>query len=494
MAGTNNFQVFAENTSNCMSDADYTDSTSRESGVIDGLADGTLYNKAEHQATIMAAAIASITADKGVNVSDTSLTALKSALLSMQAYPTAGGTATAITLNLPTLVNGYSVTFIAAYSNSGASTRINGYFLYKPNTATAPTLVAGKAYTAWYSSSSDCFFVKASAEGTAVAADVLAGKTFSNDNDTGLTGTLALSGTVTAADVLSGKTFYSTDPKSKFTGTLALVGTAAAADVLSGKTFYSTDAKSKLTGTLILSSSMNGSIEYATAGTYSWTVPAGVTRIIAIIASAGGGGGGGISTSSSNYSAYSGGGGGGGGAGACVIKLIDVTPNISISIIVGAGGSGGNMNNNGGNGGSSSVDYFFLSGGGGGKAGTAAAYGIGGDGGLVSHQITTELASIVLGSDGKDGDGGSGNQMGIFIGGDGGDGSNASGILSVGGTLSFSITGTGGTGSTQISSVGGSASGYCAGGGGGKGGGYSGNYENGSAGGAGSGGYVKIFY
>jgi hypothetical protein len=252
MAGTNNFQVFAENTSNCMSDADYTDSTSRGNGVIDGLADGTLYNKAEHQATIMTAAIASIAADKGVNVSDTSLTTLKSALLSAQAYPTAGGTATAITLNLPTLVNGYSVTFIAAYSNSGASTRINGYFLYKPNTATAPTLVAGKAYTIWYNAAGNCFFVKASAEGTAVAADVLAGKTFSNDNDTGLTGTLDLSN-LTPANIAYGVTING------------------------------------VTGIAVIS----GNKTWNTPGTYTWTVPAGVTTIHLYMVSATGGAGGG---------------------------------------------------------------------------------------------------------------------------------------------------------------------------------------------------------
>lgn len=112
-------------------------------------------------------------------------------------YSTAIGTATAITLTLPTLVNGYAKTFIAAYSNSGAATTINGKPLYKPGTTTAPNLIAGKAYTVWYNSTGSCFFIKASAEGTTIAAHVLAGDTFSNDLDTGLPGTMANNGAVT---------------------------------------------------------------------------------------------------------------------------------------------------------------------------------------------------------------------------------------------------------------------------------------------------------
>ncbi len=89
----------------------------------------------------------------------------------------AGGTATAITVTIPNLVDGVCKTFVASASNSGSATTINGKSLYKPNTTTAPTLIAGKAYTVWYSASNDCFFIKASAEGDAVAGDVLAGKT-----------------------------------------------------------------------------------------------------------------------------------------------------------------------------------------------------------------------------------------------------------------------------------------------------------------------------
>lgn len=109
-----------------------------------------------------------------------------------------GGTDTAITLTMAGIA-AYSdnllLTFIAGAANSGAATTINinglgTKSLYKPNTTTAPNLVAGKAYTVWYDAGAGCFFWQASAEGTAVAADVLAGKPFSNEDDTGIIGTM----------------------------------------------------------------------------------------------------------------------------------------------------------------------------------------------------------------------------------------------------------------------------------------------------------------
>jgi hypothetical protein len=77
------------------------------------------------------------------------------------------------------------------------ATTINGKPLYKPNTTNAPNLIAGKAYTVWYDLATDCFFLKASPDGNAVAADVLANKTFSNDIDTGLIGSMVNNGAIT---------------------------------------------------------------------------------------------------------------------------------------------------------------------------------------------------------------------------------------------------------------------------------------------------------
>lgn len=109
----------------------------------------------------------------------------------------AGGTATVITISgfgLDDYFTGLKVTFIATADNGGAATTINidgkgAKSIYKPNTVVAPTLKAGRAYTIYYIGTS--FFWQASAEGNAVVANVLAGKTFSNDDDSGLVGTMA---------------------------------------------------------------------------------------------------------------------------------------------------------------------------------------------------------------------------------------------------------------------------------------------------------------
>ncbi len=130
---------------------------------------------------------------KRITKNEESITNIKSDLADITTYQTAGGTANAISLNLSTLVNGYATTFIVNKNNNKNATTINGKQLYKPNTTTAPNLVTGKAVSVWYDATKDCFFIKASAEGNAVAKDVLAGKIFSNDDDTGLVGTLDLS-------------------------------------------------------------------------------------------------------------------------------------------------------------------------------------------------------------------------------------------------------------------------------------------------------------
>ncbi len=112
-------------------------------------------------------------------------------------YPEAGGTATAlvVTTGFFTLVDGLAFTFIATADNGGAATTINAdgtgvKNLYKPGGTDPPALIDGKAYTVWYDATGDNFFIKADASGDAVAAEVLEGKTFSNDIDTDLTGTM----------------------------------------------------------------------------------------------------------------------------------------------------------------------------------------------------------------------------------------------------------------------------------------------------------------
>lgn len=122
-------------------------------------------------------------------------------------------------------------------------------------------------------------------------------------------------------------------------------------------------------------------IEYRTPGTYTITIPAGVTAIQGEIAGAGGGGAGNNWVNDAPMEL-----GGDGGSGELITQKIAVTPLSTLTIIVGAGGAGGNFwGRPGGEGGSSSIVNFITARGGGGglkdkKNGTS--YGNGGSGGL----------------------------------------------------------------------------------------------------------------
>ena len=141
---------------------------------------------------------------KASNVIANDGTDLEVQLAQMPKFQTAQGTATEITLTGILLTDGYSKTFIVANDNGGGSTTVNGKNLYKPNTTTPPNLTKGKAVTIWYDLAKTCFFIKASAEGNTIAAHVLAGDSFSNDNDTGLIGTMPNKGAVTQALAING--------------------------------------------------------------------------------------------------------------------------------------------------------------------------------------------------------------------------------------------------------------------------------------------------
>jgi hypothetical protein len=156
--------------------------------------------------------------------------------LSDMVYQTASGSATAITLTIKgKLLTGYPITFIASANNGGAATTINGKKLYKPGTTVSPNLIAGKAYTVWYNSTGDCFFIKASAEGTALASDVRKNKTFSNDNDTGIVGGLDLS-LLVSGNIRAGITIDGVAGKSSVVDTQD--ANASAGQILNGQTAY----------------------------------------------------------------------------------------------------------------------------------------------------------------------------------------------------------------------------------------------------------------
>lgn len=88
---------------------------------------------------------------------------------------------------------GNPLKFRAAGNSTGAVTvNIDGKGAkpLKKLDGTNASVKAGKVYEIYFDVTGDCFFVLARAEGNATAADVLAGKIFSNDDDTGITGTM----------------------------------------------------------------------------------------------------------------------------------------------------------------------------------------------------------------------------------------------------------------------------------------------------------------
>ena len=112
-------------------------------------------------------------------------------------------------------------------------------------------------------------------------------------------------------------------------------------------------------------------------GTYSWTVPPGITSICIEVWSGGGGGGG------ASYGGLAGGGGGGGYAYQC----FTVVPSTTYTINVGSGGIGGtNASTDGTAGGNSSFGNLMnvIGGAGGGKNSGGPTDGVGGAGGSSS--------------------------------------------------------------------------------------------------------------
>ncbi len=144
-------------------------------------------------------------------------------------YATATGSANAYTITLQPAPASYKEGMAVAVkihaTNTGASTiNINGLGAKgirkaNGNNVSAGNLKAGSIYSMRYNGAN--FILQGSdSSGNAIPGDVLAGKTFSNDEDTNLTGTLALSGNANTGDVLTSKTFYNTDAKAKKTGTM----------------------------------------------------------------------------------------------------------------------------------------------------------------------------------------------------------------------------------------------------------------------------------
>ncbi len=196
-------------------------------------------------------------------------------------------------------------------------------------------------------------------------------------------------------------------------------------------------------------------VTFAVPGTYTWTVPAGVSAV-QIVATGGGGGGGGTWGSHAGQT---------GGGGAVVTSTLSVTAGQVLTLVVGGGGGAGAIGPGSGNGytcgagggggGSSTVDAGGASqiiaggGGGGGSCNSATAggsgggsEGAGGNGGAIQYEATggsggvggvggaggvaEEDGSGFAGSNGSGGAGGvGGNNGGQYPGGAGGSGTGA---------------------------------------------------------------------
>jgi hypothetical protein len=181
---------------------------------------------------------------------------------------------------------------------------------------------------------------------------------------------------------------------------------------------------------------LEGQQEFTSAGSFTFTVPGGVTEVSAV--AVGGGGG------SSGCPGTSQGSGVGGGGGALAWASFAVTPGENLSVVVGGGGSAGALNGNGGNGGTSYVARggTFLVRAGGGTGGDYQGFGSNGTGGGPG-------GTVLNGSGGSGGSGGN-----VTFNGGGGGGGGAGGYTGAGGN--------GGTGNGGLANAG-------AGGGGGGG-------------------------
>ena len=145
--------------------------------------------------------------------------------------------------------------------------------------------------------------------------------------------------------------------------------------------------------TLLAANTNHGSVSYSTAGTYTWTCPAGVSQVFVLATGGSGGGGGGGGGYVYYYSGYEeatpGGGGGSGGISAIVYTILPVTAGSAYSLVVGAAGTAGSAGANmirssgsittnvkagtaGGAGGATKFGNLLTVNGGGGGAGGAA--------------------------------------------------------------------------------------------------------------------------
>jgi hypothetical protein len=195
------------------------------------------------------------------------------------------------------------------------------------------------------------------------------------------------------------------------------------------------------------------STSFATPGPYSYTVPAGVTRIQVQVAGSGGGGGGYDNATAGN-----------GGQGGLVTLTLSVTPGqVLTGTVAGGGVTGwtGGISGFAGCSGGGAAGAGFIAGGAGGNANCPAAVGYSGGGGGGGGSTSLVLSGIGLAQAGGGGGGGGSTNGGV-----GGNGGNSSTFAVNASCLSTTVVPAGGSWTGDGGGGGGAGGGYIAGTGG----------------------------
>jgi hypothetical protein len=200
-----------------------------------------------------------------------------SALQDQLVAPVASGSATELVIDMPGITSYThcrSFQFIASANNNGAATTLKVGTLparpiYLEGTAnTAPNLMAWRLYTVWIDNGHNCFFLKASGSGNAVAADLLAGKTATTDNGP-ITGTMPDNGSLDATLTITGSAKPTIIIPAGYTsgGTItAQVDPSQAGNIKEGVTLGGVE------GNLVPLNIENGSLQFTYPGVYGETV------------------------------------------------------------------------------------------------------------------------------------------------------------------------------------------------------------------------------
>jgi hypothetical protein len=196
--------------------------------------------------------------------------------------PLASGSATELVIDMPGITSYTHLKlfqFIASANNNGAASTLKvGTLPARPiylegTTNTAPTLIAGKLYTVWADNGNNCFFLKASGSGNAVAADLLAGKTATTDNGP-IVGTMPSNGSQDAILEITGSAKPTKVVPAGYTpgGTITAQLSSTLADkILAGNNIGGVN------GTIPVNASQDAILEITGSAKPTKVVPAGYT-------------------------------------------------------------------------------------------------------------------------------------------------------------------------------------------------------------------------